>query len=229
LVRSKKRFFRRTIPRVTLLPELHRDRISIVAFNHASSSRSGGDCARGAQAGAPGRATVDLAFDDKEDIDALDRLGRDRRFGEPREIEEPAPAVRPARHLVDLATLTIGSWSLLTLHRLRPASARHSLPIEAPGSNSRALSLIAKRTQFSQSRSKKFNTDVGGELYQLVLHVHELPERGAKQTTSLSSSASAVASLRPVRPPSHVHSRGILKMKLQASEVKRSRPRKHAI
>src|SRR5215207_4954871 len=36
--------------------------------------------------------TVDLTFDGEQDIDALDRLGRDRRLGESREIEEVCPA-----------------------------------------------------------------------------------------------------------------------------------------
>jgi hypothetical protein len=47
-----------------------------------------------AHAQAPlGRKPVDLAFDGERDIDALDRLGCDRRLAEPREIEELAPAI----------------------------------------------------------------------------------------------------------------------------------------
>ncbi|NYG45363.1 hypothetical protein GGD67_002821 [Bradyrhizobium sp. IAR9] len=45
--------------------------------------------------------TVDLALDGEQDIEALDRLGRDRRLAEPREIKEFAPAVRPARGFHD--------------------------------------------------------------------------------------------------------------------------------
>ena len=44
--------------------------------------------------------TVDLAFDGEQNIDLLDRLGRDRHLAEPREI---TPAVRPARGLDDRA------------------------------------------------------------------------------------------------------------------------------
>ncbi|WKA31433.1 hypothetical protein [Bradyrhizobium roseum] len=36
-----------------------------------------------------------IAFDDERDIDALDRLGRDRRLAQPRDIDEFAPAVCP--------------------------------------------------------------------------------------------------------------------------------------
>nr|WP_271605567.1 transposase [Bradyrhizobium sp. CCBAU 11434] len=49
----------------------------------------------GARAGAPARKTVALASVGNS-IDALDRLGRDRRVAEPREIKELALAVRPA-------------------------------------------------------------------------------------------------------------------------------------
>ena len=42
------------------------------------------------------RKTVDLTLDGEQYIDALDRLGRDRRLAEPREIEELASAMRPA-------------------------------------------------------------------------------------------------------------------------------------
>jgi hypothetical protein len=54
------------------------------------------------------RKAVDLTFDGEQDIDALDRLGRDRRLAEPSEIKELAPAVRPARSLDDRACLAIG-------------------------------------------------------------------------------------------------------------------------
>lgn len=43
----------------------------------------------------PRSKTVDLTFDGEQDIDALDCLGRERRFAEPPEIEELAPAVCP--------------------------------------------------------------------------------------------------------------------------------------
>ena len=48
--------------------------------------------------------TVDPTFDGEQDIDALDRLGRDRRLGEPREIEE----VCPASSFTDRTWLAIG-------------------------------------------------------------------------------------------------------------------------
>src|SRR5215475_13340676 len=35
--------------------------------------------------------TVDLALDGEQNVDALDRLGRDRRLAEPREVKELAP------------------------------------------------------------------------------------------------------------------------------------------
>jgi hypothetical protein len=40
------------------------------------------------------RHAVDLALDGEQSIDALDRLGRDRRLVEARQIEELAPPVR---------------------------------------------------------------------------------------------------------------------------------------
>ena len=54
------------------------------------------------------RKAVDLALDGEQDIDALDRLGRDRRLAEPRQIKELAPAMRPARGLDDRACFAIG-------------------------------------------------------------------------------------------------------------------------
>src|SRR5665213_2610592 len=54
------------------------------------------------------RETVDLALDGKQDVDAPDRLGGDWRVAEPCQIEELAPAVRPARGLDDRAWLAIG-------------------------------------------------------------------------------------------------------------------------
>jgi hypothetical protein len=71
--------------------------------------------------------TVDLTFDGEQDIDALDRLGSDRRLAEPREIEELAPAVCPARGLDDLVSFAIG---LVELPEpgigAGPASVRHT-------------------------------------------------------------------------------------------------------
>jgi len=37
---------------------------------------------------------IDLALDGEDGIDALDRLGRDRDLGEPRQIEELASSMR---------------------------------------------------------------------------------------------------------------------------------------
>src|SRR5262249_4732521 len=54
------------------------------------------------------RKTVDLALDGEQNIDALDRLGRDRRLGEPCEIKELTPAMRPAGGLDDRPSLAIG-------------------------------------------------------------------------------------------------------------------------
>src|ERR1700744_5813163 len=51
---------------------------------------------------------VDLLFDGEQDIDARDRLGRDRRLGEPCKMKKRAPAVRPARGLEDRAAPAIG-------------------------------------------------------------------------------------------------------------------------
>ena len=59
-----------------------------------------------------GRKTVDLTLDGEQDIDTLDRLGCDRRLAEPREIEELASAVRPARGLDDRTFLAIGMVEL---------------------------------------------------------------------------------------------------------------------
>jgi hypothetical protein len=61
----------------------------------------------GAQAH-PRSKTVDLAFDGEQNIDALDRLSRERGLAEPREIKELAPVVRPARGLDDRACFAIG-------------------------------------------------------------------------------------------------------------------------
>ena len=47
------------------------------------------------------RQAVDLALDGEQRIDALDRLDRDRRLVEPRQVEELAPRMRPARRLDD--------------------------------------------------------------------------------------------------------------------------------
>src|SRR6266571_2371912 len=45
------------------------------------------------------RKAVDLALDGEQGIDALDRLGRDRRLVDPSEIEELASSVCPASGL----------------------------------------------------------------------------------------------------------------------------------
>ena len=54
------------------------------------------------------RQAVDLALDGEQRIDALDRLDRDRRLVEPRQIEELAPRMRPARRLDDRPRLAVG-------------------------------------------------------------------------------------------------------------------------
>jgi hypothetical protein len=53
------------------------------------------------------RHAVDLALDGEQDIDALDRLGRDRRLVDARQIEELAPPMRPAGGLDHWPRLTI--------------------------------------------------------------------------------------------------------------------------
>src|SRR5204863_7546072 len=69
--------------------------------------------------------SVDLALDGEQDVDALDRLGRDRRLAEPREIKELAPAVRPARGLDDRTSLAIG--------RVEPSEARVGVGLHQSG------------------------------------------------------------------------------------------------
>src|SRR5207244_3431607 len=54
------------------------------------------------------RRAVDLALDREQRVDALDRLDRDRRLVDARQIEELAPRVRPARRLDDRAGLARG-------------------------------------------------------------------------------------------------------------------------
>ncbi len=56
-----------------------------------------------------GNKTVDLALDGEQNIDAIDRLGRDRRLAEPREIKELAAAECPARSLDDRPPLRLAS------------------------------------------------------------------------------------------------------------------------
>ncbi len=51
---------------------------------------------------------VDLALDGEQDIDALDRLGRNRRLVEPRQVKELAPCMRPARSFDDRTSLAVG-------------------------------------------------------------------------------------------------------------------------
>ena len=51
---------------------------------------------------------VNLALDGEQDIDALDRLDRDRRLAEPRQIEELASRMRPTRSLDDRSWFTVG-------------------------------------------------------------------------------------------------------------------------
>ena len=58
------------------------------------------------------RRAVDLAFDRKQRVDALDRLDRNRRLVDPRQVEELAPRMRPARRLDDPG-LREASYSLL--------------------------------------------------------------------------------------------------------------------
>jgi hypothetical protein len=52
--------------------------------------------------------TVEFALDGEQDVDALDRLGRDRRLAEPCQIEELAPAVRSVRSFDNRTWLAIG-------------------------------------------------------------------------------------------------------------------------
>ena len=54
------------------------------------------------------RQAVDLALDGEQGIDALDRLDRDRRLVDPRQIEELAPRMRPAGRLDDRPRLAVG-------------------------------------------------------------------------------------------------------------------------
>jgi hypothetical protein len=69
--------------------------------------------------------TVDLTLDGEQEVDALDRLGCDRCLGEPCQIKELAPAVRPARGLDDRATFAIGL--------VKPAEARIGVGLHQPG------------------------------------------------------------------------------------------------
>jgi len=48
-----------------------------------------------------GRFAVDVALDGEQFVDAAHDLLGDGRLGEPRQVEEVAPAVRPARGLED--------------------------------------------------------------------------------------------------------------------------------
>ncbi len=54
------------------------------------------------------RHAVDLALDGEQRIDAVDRLDRDRRLIEPRQVEELAPCVCPARRFDDQTRLAAG-------------------------------------------------------------------------------------------------------------------------
>src|SRR5262245_61385992 len=54
------------------------------------------------------RHAVNLALDGEQDIDALDRLDRDRRLVDPRQIEELAPLMSPAGNLDDRPRLAVG-------------------------------------------------------------------------------------------------------------------------
>ena len=55
-----------------------------------------------------GREAVDLALDGEQGIDALDCLDRDRRFLQPRQVEELASPMRPAGRLDDRSALARG-------------------------------------------------------------------------------------------------------------------------
>ena len=54
------------------------------------------------------RQAVDLALDGEQRIDALDRLDRDRRLVDARQIEELAPRMRPAGRFDDRPRLAVG-------------------------------------------------------------------------------------------------------------------------
>src|ERR1700688_1082587 len=51
---------------------------------------------------------VDLALDGEQDIDALDRLGGNRRLAEPRQVKELTPCLRPARGFDDQTAFAVG-------------------------------------------------------------------------------------------------------------------------
>jgi hypothetical protein len=94
---------------IALVVSLFLESLARCSRNQASSSTMREPAALLAYAQAVlRRKTVDLAFDGEQNIDALDRLGRDRRLTEPREIEKLAPAVRPARSLDDRTCFAIG-------------------------------------------------------------------------------------------------------------------------
>jgi hypothetical protein len=76
---------------------------------------------------------IDPALDGEKGIDALDRFGCDRRFAEPREIKELAPAMGPTRGLDDRASLAARlieafasklSYSLNAVYSPRGANAK---------------------------------------------------------------------------------------------------------
>ena len=71
------------------------------------------------------REAVDLALDGEQRIDALDRLDRDRRLVDPRQVEELAPRMGPARRLDDRPRLAAGL--------VEPVEARIGVRLHQPG------------------------------------------------------------------------------------------------
>ena len=68
---------------------------------------------------------VDLALDGEQDIDALDRLGGNRRLAEPRQVKELTPCMRPARGFDDQTDFAVGFVELgearVGVGRINPA------------------------------------------------------------------------------------------------------------
>jgi hypothetical protein len=93
---------------IALVVSLFLESLARCSRNHASNSTIRGRLRSWRAQTHLGCKPVDLALDGEQNIDAPDRLGRDRRLAEPREIKELAPAMGPARGLGDRASLAIG-------------------------------------------------------------------------------------------------------------------------
>src|SRR6202040_2655676 len=70
------------------------------------------------------RQAVDLALHGEQGVYPLDRRDGDRRLGEPGEIEELAPRVRPARRLDD--------WTRFAARSVEPGEARIGVRLHQP-------------------------------------------------------------------------------------------------